>query len=141
MTTGSLPPISITTTDRDRLSSLISSYIAIGREEQVAVLEADLERARTAPPAAIGPNVVTMGSQVSYRDEATGAVRTVTLVYPDEEDIAAGRISVLTPVGSALLGLSVGQSIDWETRDGRSKTLTVVAVKPGRPEDSVAREE
>jgi regulator of nucleoside diphosphate kinase len=55
-------------------------------------------------------------------------VRTVTLVYPDEADLTQGRISVLTPVGAALIGLSVSQSIEWETVSGGRRSLTVLAV-------------
>jgi regulator of nucleoside diphosphate kinase len=50
-------------------------------------------------------------------------------VLPPEADISAGRISVLTPIGAALIGLSPGQSIDWETRDGRVGRLTVESVE------------
>ena len=70
-----------------------------------------------------------MGSTLTY--EADGQRRRVTLVYPQEADIAAGRISVLTPIGTALIGLAEGQSIDWTSRDGRRQWLTVVAVERG----------
>jgi regulator of nucleoside diphosphate kinase len=53
-------------------------------------------------------------------------VQTVTLVYPQEADISKGRISVLTPIGTALIGLPVGKSIDWTTRTGETKRLTVL---------------
>ena len=72
-----------------------------------------------------------MGSHVRYATE-TGEVREVTLVYPGEADISAGRISVLTPIGAALIGLSSGQSIDWRARDGRVHRLVVQSV--GVPE-------
>lgn len=81
-------------------------------------------RARIVEKAA--PTLVTMGAHVSFRDEDSGEVRDVTLVYPKDQDLAQGRLSVLTPVGRALLGLTAGQSIPWRTRDGRWKTLTVV---------------
>ena len=66
-------------------------------------------------------DLVTMGSSVEFRDDVTGQVRCVVLVYPDKADVSAGRTSVLTPVGAALIGLSKNQSIDWETpaREGR----------------------
>jgi regulator of nucleoside diphosphate kinase len=70
-----------------------------------------------------------MGSTLTY--EADGQRRRVTLVYPTEADIAAGRISVLTPIGAALLGLAEGQSIDWTARDGRVRRLTIVEVERG----------
>jgi regulator of nucleoside diphosphate kinase len=93
-----------------------------GRDE----LLDELERARVLPETALPEDVVAMGSRVRYRtgdDE-----HEVSLVYPAEADIAAGRISVLTPVGTALIGLRQGQSITWRTRDGRQQALTVLAV-------------
>jgi regulator of nucleoside diphosphate kinase len=56
-------------------------------------------------------------------------VQTVALVYPNEADISKGRISVLTPIGTALIGLPVGKSIDWTTRAGDTKRLTVLQVR------------
>jgi regulator of nucleoside diphosphate kinase len=69
-----------------------------------------------------------MGCEVDFRDDMTGRVQTVTLVYPQEADISKGRISVLTPIGTALIGLPVGKSIDWATRTGETKRLTVLKV-------------
>jgi regulator of nucleoside diphosphate kinase len=65
---------------------------------------------------------------VEYLDEATGRIYIVTLVYPAESDIEKGRVSVLTPIGAALLGLSQGQSIEWNTRSGEPRQLTVLAL-------------
>ena len=62
-----------------------------------------------------------------YRTRSGGG-REVTLVYPDQADIDQGRISILTPIGTALLGLRAGQSIAWRTRDGRKDVLTVEEV-------------
>jgi len=78
---------------------------------------------------AIPPDVVTMGSTVTFLDEESGAERTVRLVYPAQADISAGRVSVLTPIGAGLIGLSVGQSIDWPDRGGIEHRLTIVAVE------------
>ena len=63
-----------------------------------------------------------------FRDESTQATQTVTLVYPREADIAEGKVSVLTLIGTALIGLAEGQSILWQTRTGASKRLTVLKV-------------
>jgi regulator of nucleoside diphosphate kinase len=68
-----------------------------------------------------------MGSTVEFRSD-TGQQRRVTLVYPGEADFAQGRISILTPIGAALIGLSPGQSIAWTSRDGRQHRLTVLSV-------------
>jgi regulator of nucleoside diphosphate kinase len=88
----------------------------------------EIERARVVPAPKLAQSVVRMGSRVTYRPD-NGPERTVTLVYPAEADIAQGRISVLTPVGTALIGLDVGQSITWEGRDGHKHVLTVLAVE------------
>ena len=71
---------------------------------------------------------MTMGSSVEFRDDVTGQVRCVVRVYPDKADVSAGRISVLTPVGAALIGLSKNQSIDWETPARERRSLTVLSV-------------
>jgi regulator of nucleoside diphosphate kinase len=70
-----------------------------------------------------------MGSTVQFKSD-DGQQRRVILVFPGEADISQGKISVLTPVGAALIGLSEGQSIMWTTRDGRDQQLTVLAVEP-----------
>jgi regulator of nucleoside diphosphate kinase len=77
-----------------------------------------------------------MGSEVVYRDDMTSRVQTVTLVYPSEADIAKGRVSVLTPIGTALIGLAAGKSTNWKTRTGATKRLTVLQIReptPGEP--------
>jgi regulator of nucleoside diphosphate kinase len=86
----------------------------------------ELERAHIVEANDVEPTVVTMHARVVFRDESTGDVRAVSLVYPGEENIDEGCISVLTPVGAALLGLSEGQSIEWETLTGESRILTVL---------------
>ncbi len=89
----------------------------------------ELERARVVEDAVLPHDAVRMGSIVRYK-AGGGAERVVTLVYPKDADIGSGRISVLTPVGTALLGLRPKQSITWLTRDGRKQMLTVVSVLP-----------
>jgi regulator of nucleoside diphosphate kinase len=82
------------------------------------------------------PNVVTIGNAATYRDETTGREQTVTLVLPGEADIALGRVSVLTPIGVALLGLAEGASLSWDTRQGETRRLTVTHVVPAVARDS-----
>jgi regulator of nucleoside diphosphate kinase len=74
-------------------------------------------------------HVVCMNTEVTFRDDTTGKVQTVTLVYPESADIAARKVSVLTPVGVALIGLPEGKSITWETPGGELRQLTVLAVR------------
>jgi regulator of nucleoside diphosphate kinase len=79
-------------------------------------------------PTAVPPDVVTMNSRVVYRDEESNETREVTLSYPKDASLEQGRVSVLAPVGAALLGLSVGQEIEWLVPGGRHKRLRILAV-------------
>jgi len=130
------PPIMLTATDHDRLSALVEA-VSAKLPDVYEYLTAELDRAAVIDASEIALAVVTMGARVAFRDEVTGQERTVTLVYPHDADLAAGRVSVLTPIGAALIGVATGQSITWYTRKGEAKTLTVLAVE--RPaEDSGA---
>ncbi|TCO68703.1 nucleoside diphosphate kinase regulator [Rhodovulum euryhalinum] len=91
-------------------------------------LLSEIGRARIVPAAELPPNVVAIGRAVTYRDETTGQEKSVTPVYPEDADIARGRISILTPIGVALLGLAEGASLHWDTRDGERRVLTVLHV-------------
>lgn len=124
----SMPSITVSETDYERLSSL-----AVAAEERVPdvahVLLTEMARARVVPAGALPAHVVQMGSTVEFRADS-GQHKRVTLVYPGEADLAAGTISILTPIGAALIGLSPGQSIAWTARDGRQHRLTVLSVAP-----------
>lgn len=126
MTTTRLPQIVIRAADEDRLASLANSLLD-SKPELAEELLGELARARLASDDALPPDTVQMGSTLTY--EADGRRRTVTLVYPADADIDAGRVSVATPIGAALIGLAEGQSIDWTARDGRQHRLTVLAVE------------
>jgi regulator of nucleoside diphosphate kinase len=93
------------------------------------LLLGEIDRAEIHSPGSLPDDVVTMYSQVDYRDEASGRTRSVQLVYPADADISLGRVSILTPVAAGLIGLSVGQSIGWPDRDGRERRLVVVRVQ------------
>lgn len=93
-----------------------------------APLRAELERAIVVSSAAVPPDIATMNSRVRYTDETDGVSRTVSLVYPVEADAAKGKVSVLAPVGLALLGLSEGQSIDWDFPGGSRRRLKLEKV-------------
>lgn len=121
------PRIKMTADDHERLSRLAAS--AMDRVPEVASFLLDeLDRVRIVRGGSSKGEFTRMGSRVDFRDNATGRTQSVTLVYPGEADIEQGKISVLTPIGAALIGLSMGQSIDWETRSGALKRLTVLAV-------------
>lgn len=92
----------------------------------------EIGRARIVKPGKMPSNVVAIGSTVTYRDETTGAERTVTLTYPEDADIARQCVSLVTPIGVALLGLAEGAVFHWDTRAGQRKMLTVIRVQaPG----------
>lgn len=88
----------------------------------------EIDRAIVVPQELVPDDVVTMHTRCTYIDEVTGTQREIELVYPDEADPAHGRISVLTPVGSALLGLRVGQEIAWNFPDGSIRCLKIARV-------------
>lgn len=91
-------------------------------------LRRELERAIVVSPEALPPDVATMNSLVRYSDETQGATRTVALVYPSAAQGRQGMVSVLAPIGTALLGLSEGQSIDWDFPDGSRRRLRLEEV-------------
>lgn len=119
-----MPEIIVSQTDQQRLTVLAMD--ALNRSPDVASeLIAEMERARVVP--SVPASVVRMGSAVTYK--ADGRERRVTLVFPGEADIGSGKISILTPIGTALIGLSEGQSIAWTARDGAERHLTVLKVE------------
>lgn len=120
-----LPPISLRTSDIERLQIL--AEIASEKYPRTAdFLAREIERAHIVPDSPLVPGLVVMGSEVSFHDDVSRQERTVTLVYPEDADVAAGKISILTPIGSALIGLSVGQTIEFQTPAGGWRSLTVL---------------
>lgn len=123
------PAVTLSIPDGERLSGLAEA--AAQRSPEVSArLLSEIDRARWVPPAELPPDVVAMNSYVEYYDEGIAAKRRVQLVYPNEADIALGKVSVLTLVGAALLGLKAGQSIVWPKQDGRERRLEVLRVSP-----------
>jgi len=111
------PAITISTQDADRLDKLLASMANadfFGRAE----LEAELTNANVVEQKDVPPTVVTMNSTVRFTMEATGKEFELTLVYPKDSDASGKTISVLSPVGSALLGLSQGDEIEWPKPGG-----------------------
>lgn len=122
--TSALPPIIVSSHDVRRLEALLASPLAAA-SPIAAQLEAELVRAEVCAPDAVPADVVTMNSEVECIDEDGGVERRLRLVYPNDADADAGRISVLAPVGAALLGLSAGQSIAWPLPGGKISRLRV----------------
>jgi len=121
------PGIVVSDVDYTRLANLAAG--ALGRNPDVAEeLQSELERAQVVPASSVPHDVVQMGSTVAFQSDSAQQ-RRVTLVFPGEADIAENKISILTPIGTALIGLATGQSITWTARDGRKHELTVVSVE------------
>lgn len=120
------PNIKISATDHARLTTLANATAE--RNAEVAdELFAELDRAKIAPDTSMTDDIVQMGSTVEFKPD-TGESKTVTLVFPGDADISAGKVSILTPIGTALIGLAPGQSIQWTARDGRKHELKVLKV-------------
>ncbi|KUM05121.1 nucleoside diphosphate kinase regulator [Chromobacterium subtsugae] len=118
------PAITVSSLDYERLAALLETceqgHPVAGR------LEAELERAEVVEPEAMPANVITMNSRARIR-LGDGQEKLLTLVYPREADSEQGRISVLAPIGAALLGLSIGQDMQWPTPSGTTR-LTVLEI-------------
>ena len=124
--TRSVPQIIVSNADYERLTDLANA--SLERLPDVAKeLLSEMDRAQVVEPDAVPSNVVRMGSTVTFKSDV-GQTRTLTLVYPADESLDQHRISVMTPVGAALIGLAEGQSISWTARDGRRHQLTVMKV-------------
>jgi regulator of nucleoside diphosphate kinase len=120
--------IHVARADLERLRDLVDQH-SEGRDAPAAARLADeLDRAVVVERPL--PDVAGIGSRVRYRDVDSGAERTVTLVWPTDANAGSGRVSVLAPIGAALLGLSPGDGIDWPLPGGRSAHLEIVQVEP-----------
>lgn len=120
--------ITVTDQDYDRLSQLLA-YASSSAAEQ---LDAELARARVVPQREVDAEIVTMNSEVLYEDTSSRVQRSIRVVYPRDADMSRGWVSVLAPLGSALLGLRTGQEIEWQMPGG-VRRVRVVAV-PYQPE-------
>ncbi|HVI58339.1 MAG TPA: nucleoside diphosphate kinase regulator [Luteimonas sp.] len=121
------PPIVMSRLDYDRIESLLEG--AGERGVDTSALEAEITRAEVVEPAQMPADVISMNSTARFRDETTGEERELTLVYPRDANAETGRVSILAPVGSALLGLRVGQSIHWPLPGNRTATLRVLSIQ------------
>jgi regulator of nucleoside diphosphate kinase len=133
MTRGSRakPTVTLSAEDYERLSVL--AHAARKHVPDLADELADeIARARVLRKGKYPQHIVCMNSEVEFRDDTTGKVQRVTLVYPDEADISQRKVSVLTPVGTALIGLRAGHSITWQAPNGELRQLTVVSVREPR---------
>lgn len=122
-----LPRIYVTEQDWRRLNSLLTTARRRGSLAEDEALDAELARAEVVPSSEIPPDVVTMNSQVRFA-LGDGRCYVRTLVYPWDADAERGRVSVLAPLGNALLGLSVDDVMTWSLPDGRTVKVKVLEV-------------
>lgn len=120
------PNLIISETDFNKITALIS-----GAHPDIAEpLAEELNRATIVQPSELPNDVIAMNTQTRFIDLSTNKETVVTLVYPHDAKLEDNKISILAPVGSALIGLRVGQVINWPMPNGKEKRLKVVSVKP-----------
>jgi regulator of nucleoside diphosphate kinase len=131
VTSHDRPALMLSAEDYERLSALANAAHNT-MPDLAAELADEIGRAQVLGNGERPQDAVRMNGKVTFRDDKTGVTREVTLVYPENADIAQGKISVMTPIGTALVGVRVGQSMTWETPGGETRQLTVLAVQDGR---------
>ena len=119
------PAIIINELDAERIDKLLEQP-AYASSPIADALNDELDRAQMLSPAAMPHDVVSMNSKVRFRDLTSGEERVRTLVYPSQVSDSATQLSVLAPVGAALLGLKVGSAIHWELPGGTAAHLEVL---------------
>lgn len=133
---GPRPELILSAATLNRIESLAEGSMQRNPAMANRLLD-ELGRASIVAPDELPANVVAIGNAVTYRDESTGQERTVTLVFPEDADIDQQRVSVITPLGVALIGLSEGAAFYWDTRADQRRMLTVIRVQPaGVPTDT-----
>lgn len=122
------PAVQVTAEDMTRLRTVVERHLEGSRGAAAELLELELDRAVVVPQGQIPPDVVTMRSRILFEDLETGRRREATLVYPDEANIDQSMISILAPVGQAVLGLKVGDAIEWPLPNARRARLRIMEV-------------
>ena len=127
------PPIVIDAAYYGRLQDIAVS--GLERASDVAeLLLQEVERADIRSSGEMPPDAISIGSAVTFRYDDTGLSQTIQLVLPKDADIARMRISVFTPIGATLIGLSKGHQMSWTTRLGERRSLTVLdVIEPAIP--------
>lgn len=120
------PAITVTRLDMQRLEHMLDNLNEY--DAAAEALEAELARANFVGHTEIANDIVTMNSKAHCYEENSATEYQVTLVYPPQAGVE-GNVSVLAPIGTALLGLSVGQTIDWLTPKGKNLKLTLKRVE------------
>jgi regulator of nucleoside diphosphate kinase len=126
--TNMKPKIIVSSHDLEQIERLIDSLPSTEVAAKTLLLD-ELSRADIVAPHEVPPSVVTMNSTVRFKMEDSREGFCLTLVYPRDMGDGKDKISILTPVGSALLGLSVGSHITWPRPDGRMMKIQVLDVR------------
>ncbi len=122
------PPILLTHEDFSRLRAVVDRYLEGAQRHAAEMLDFELARAQLYHQHELPKDVVTMRSRVVFEMVDSSEQREVTLVYPQEADVSQSKISVLAPVGMALLGATKGQVIEWPVPGDRMRTIRVLSV-------------
>lgn len=122
------PPIHLSESDYDVIADLAMRMEQRSPALAKQILD-EINRAKIHPDGTMPADAVMIGSEVEFLDDSTGEKRRVQLVLPPHADIGAGRVSVMTPVGAGLIGMTVGREISWPTPDGRPRMLRILEVK------------
>ncbi len=115
----------VSESDYQKLSNLVER----SRSTATYDLDAELAKADICPDVSLPETVVALYDKVIFRDLKTNAERTVTIVLPWESSVPKMRISILSPVGTALIGEPLGAVINWPLLNGRSAQLEIVGIK------------
>ncbi|QYM78003.1 nucleoside diphosphate kinase regulator [Horticoccus luteus] len=130
-------PIYLTREDYAKLRLLLKLAPRSKPNGAYQKLHAELDRAAIVDVSALPSQSVTMGSRVTFEDRATGEIEQYTLVFPEQADVDQNRLSVLAPIGTALLGYSEGDEVHWDTPGGRRHILIREVTQPAAVADPV----
>ena len=122
-------PIYITRDDNSKLRLLLGAALNSNSNSALQKLREELDRAVIVDPAAIPEGVVTMDSTVAFEDLGTNEVEEYTITFPDRANVELKRLSILAPIGTALIGYRVGDVVNWSTPGGL-RQLKILRVTP-----------
>ena len=125
VSTSAPPPRTLTELDHIRILNLVRRNLQSGLIDSDTPIEAVIDDADLVPSREIPGNIVTMYTQLAVKDSLSGERRTLALCYPQDAEPGAGFVSVLSPIGAALLGLAIGETAQWFTPDGRKASVVV----------------
>lgn len=115
------PTIYITSKDKEKLWELIQreKFAEYRGSPYIKMLSTEIEKAQVVEPKQIPPDVITLNSTVELVDKATNDEMVYTLVFPEDANVSEGKISVLAPIGTAMLGYKEGDTFEWDTPGGK----------------------